>query len=181
MATQTKANRSDRTRQMIAGVQKHNGPAIIVDGSSYAVADIVKALQGSIDATDATASAAAAFHQAVVAEQAANAKGDGVYQALRAILITQYKSQPGTLGDYGITLVSKQVPAASTVATAVEKRAATRAARHTMGKKQKLAVTGTVSTTAPATTATASQPSATQSQGASVPQGTTAAAAPHAT
>jgi hypothetical protein len=165
---------------MIAGIQKHNGPAIVVDGTSYAPADIVKALQGSIDAADATAAAAGAFHQAVTAEQSANAKGNDVYRALKQLLSTQYESQPGTLADYGIALGTKQVPDASTVATAVVKRAATRAARHTMGKRQKLAVTGTVSTTAPATTATASQPSVTQSQSASAPPGTSAAAAPHA-
>ena len=58
MANQSKSSRSDRNRQMIAGVQKHNGPAIVVDGTSFAAADIVKALKASIDAADATAAAA---------------------------------------------------------------------------------------------------------------------------
>jgi hypothetical protein len=167
---------------MIAGVQKHlsGASAIVVDGSSYAPAAIVKSLQGSIDSADATASATAAFHQATAAEKAASTQGDDLYQGLRTYLITQYKTQPDVLADFGITLGNKQVPDASTTATAVVKRAATRAARHTMGKRQKLAVTGTVSATAPATTATATQPSVTQSPSASVPQGTSATAAPHA-
>jgi hypothetical protein len=167
---------------MIAGVQKHlsGASAVIVDGSSYTPAAIVKSLQGSIDSADATASATAAFHKATAAERAANTTGDGLYLGLRTYLVTQYKTQPDVLADFGITLGSRRVPDASTMATAVVKRAATRAARHTMGKRQKLAVTGTVSTTAPATTATASQPSVTQSQSASAPPGTSAAAAPHA-
>jgi hypothetical protein len=180
MTTQAKSNRSDRNRKMIAGVQKHyaKGPPLLIDGSSYAAADLEKALQGSIDAADLTASTAAAFHQAVAAEKAVNTKGDGLYSALRALLITQYRSQPAVLADYGITLLTKQVPDASTVATAVAKRAATRVARHTVGKRQKQAVTGTVPVTAPAASATAAQPVVQQSQSASAPQGTTAAAAP---
>src|SRR5258708_538319 len=101
MAKHTKTSRTERNRTMIAGVQKHNGPTVIVDGVTYAAADIVKALKGSIDAADATAVATGAFHQAVVAEQAANTASDDVYRALKGILSTQYKSQPGVLADYG--------------------------------------------------------------------------------
>jgi hypothetical protein len=161
MAKQNKTDRTQRNRTMIAGVQKHNGPTVIVDGVTYAPADIAKALQGSIDATDATAAASGAFHQAVVAERAANAKGDGVYGALKSTLGTQYKSQPAVLAEYGIVLSSKQVPDAGTAAAAVEKRAATRAARHTLGPRQKQVVTGTVDKTTPATPVTAAQPSVT--------------------
>ncbi len=163
MKNQKKADRSDRNRKMIAGVQKHlsGTAAIVVDGSSYAPADIVKGLAASIDAADATASATAAFHKATAAEKATNGKGDALYSGLKAFLVTQYKTQPETLADFGISLGSKQVPDASTVATAVEKRAATRTARHTMGKRQKAAVKGTVTETKPATTATATQPGVT--------------------
>jgi hypothetical protein len=142
---------------MIAGIQKHGGPAIVVDGRSYAPADIVKALEGPIDAADVTAAAAGAFHQAVTAEQSAIVKGEDVFRALKSILSIQYKSQSGTLADYGIVLPDKQAPDASKVATAVVKRAATRAARHTMGKRQKLAVTGTVQAIATGTVVTAAQ------------------------
>jgi hypothetical protein len=156
MNTRTKAARSDRNRQAIAGVKKHyaNAPSIVVDGVSRTPAEIVRGLQASIDAADATSAANAAFHKAVQAEQAVNADGDALYRGLRSFLITQHKTAPETLGDFGITLASKRVPDAETVAKAVEKRAATRAARHTLGKRQKSAIKGQ---TPPAPVATATK------------------------
>src|SRR6516165_3256982 len=61
-------------------------------------------------------------------------------------------SSPSALADFGITLPTRQVPDAATAATAVEKRQATRVARHTFGKRQKANVKGTGATpaTAPA-------------------------------
>ncbi len=149
MSKTAKSNRSDRSRKMIAGVKKHyaNAPSLVVDGVSYAPADIEAALQGCVDAADATASAAAAFHKAVATEKTSTAKGDALYRGLRAFLITQYKAQPTVLDDFGITLSTKQVPDASKVAAAVAKRAATRAARHTMGKRQKAGIKGQVPVT----------------------------------
>jgi len=146
-----KPTRSDRNRQAIAGVKKHyaNVPSLVIDGVSYTPAEVEKVLQDSIDAADATAAAAAVFHKAVAAERAANAKGDAVYRGLRSFLINQYKTSPDTLADFGITLPTRQVPDAATVAAAVDKRAATRAARHTQGKRQKAGVTGEPPATAP--------------------------------
>ena len=183
MAKQNKSSRSDRNRKMIAGVEKHlsKATAVVVDGTSYAPADIVKVLKDSIDVADATAAATAAFHKATAVEKAANAKGDSLYRGLKQYLVTQYKLQPDALADFGIVLGNRQVPDASTVATAVVKRKATRAARHTKGKRQKANVKGAVPVTAPATTPEASDPSVKQSQSASALTGASAAAAPHAT
>src|SRR5258708_10378882 len=180
MATRKKSKRSYRFRKMMEGTKQNSGPTIVFEGGSYAAAGIEKVLQSSIDAANATATATAAFHQAIVTERAANAKGDGVYQTLRAILIAQYKSQPAALAEYGIQLVNKQVPDASKVATAVRKRAATRAPRHPMGNRQKEALEGTVPQTAPVATPTASDPRVKQSQSGSAPTGAAAAASPHA-
>ena len=57
--------------------------------------------------------------------------------------MNEYALQPYVLADFGTEVASRQAPAASTVAEAVTKRADTRAARHTMGKRQKAAVKGT--------------------------------------
>jgi len=144
-----KANRADRSnlnRQAIAGVQKlyATTPAILLNSVSYTPANIVKALQGSIDAADATNTAEAAFHKAVAAEKAANVEADAVYAGLKTFVTVQYKTSSDTLATFGFTPSSRRVPDATTVAGAVEKRAATRAARHTMGKRQKEGVKGTV-------------------------------------
>ena len=156
MRATNKAVRSDRNRKAIAGVRKQlaSTKAVVLDGVSYAPDDIVKALQGSIDAADATIAVTAQFHKTVDAERAANATADTVYAGLKTYVTSQYKASPDTMADFGITLPSRQVPDAATTATAVEKRQATRVARHTMGKRQKANVKGTVTTpeTAPAPT-----------------------------
>ncbi|HTB79219.1 MAG TPA: hypothetical protein VK762_38515 [Polyangiaceae bacterium] len=154
MKPTNKSDRSNRNRQAIAGVRKHyaSTASMVLDGVSYAPTDVERALQGSIDAADATTAATALFHKTVDAERTANATADTVYAGLKAFVTTQFKAAPDVLADFGFTLPSRQVPDAATVATAVEKRNATRVARHTMGKRQKAKVTGATSaaTTPPA-------------------------------
>src|SRR5258708_19459295 len=163
MANKKKASRADRNRKRIAGVEKHlsKATAVVVDGTSYAPADIVKVLKDSIDVADATAAATAAFHKATAVEKAANAKGDSLYRGLKQYLVTQYKLQPDALADFGIVLGNRQVPDASTVATAVVKRKATPPPRHTKAKSQKPNLKRAVPLTAPATAPEASDPTST--------------------
>jgi hypothetical protein len=102
----------------------------------------VKALQASIDAADATNATEAVFHKAVATERAANARLTP--SGLKTFVMAQYKTSPDTLAEFGLTPPTRRVPDAATVAGAVEKRAATRTARHTMRKRQKESVKGTV-------------------------------------
>ena len=156
MKAMKRAVRSDRNRKAIAGVRSQFGStkAVVLDGVSYAPDDIVKALQGSIDAADATTAITAQFHKTVDAERAATATADAVYAGLKTYVTSQFKASPDTMAEFGISLPSRQAPDAATAAAAVEKRQATRVARHTMGKRQKANVKGTVTTpeTAPAPT-----------------------------
>src|ERR1019366_6620483 len=168
----SKANRSDRNRKAIVGVRKQYAttPTIVLDGVSFTPATIVQALQASIDAADATTAAAAAFHKgaaaaptaatavfhkAVAAEQAASFEADTVYKGLRTLVTSQFKTSPDTLAAFGFTLPARREPDAATVASGVEKNKATRTARHTMGKRQKAGIKGTVAGDAPVTTMTA--------------------------
>jgi hypothetical protein len=148
----TKSVRSDRNRKVIAGLRKHyaSTPTMILDGVSHATADVVTAFQGTIDLADATAAAAATFHKAVSAERTARDTTDGLYGALKTVVISQFKTSPDTLADFGITLTSRRAPDVVTKAGAAEKGRATRAARHTMGKRQKAKVTGATASAGPA-------------------------------
>ncbi len=143
-----KVDRSDRNRKALAGIRKHyaSTPTMVLDGVTFATADVETALQGSIDAADATTAAAAVFHKTVAAERTANARGDAVYGGFKAFVTTQFKVSPDSMADFGLTLPARRVPDAATKADAVAKRSATRAARHTMGKRQKEKVKGTSST-----------------------------------
>ncbi|HEX4447225.1 MAG TPA: hypothetical protein VH044_10835 [Polyangiaceae bacterium] len=161
-----KPTRSDRNRKAIVGAQKHYAAltTVIIDGVPRTPASIVQALQGAIDGADATAAAAATFHKAVADEQQATLEGDAMYRGLKTLVMSQFKTSPETLADFGFTLPSRRVPDAATVATAVQKRDATRVARHTMGKRQKEQVKGTVTVPAPAPTG--APPTATSSPAA---------------
>jgi len=148
---QNRTNLADRDRQASAGIKLHyaNVPTLVLDGVSYAQADVVKILQDLIDLAGPAIAAATAFHAAVAAEKSAITKANAVYLALKGRVLSDFKSQPQVLADFGITLPTRQVPSAVTAAEAVAKRAATRAARHTLGKRQKAKITGTVPATPP--------------------------------
>ena len=125
----------NNSRQAIAGVMKHfaNTPTLALNGTPTTPTDVTATLQGAIDAA---AAAEKAFHDAVAAKRAAIAKSNAHLGALKALVKNQLGSSQGALGDFGFTSPSRQVPDEATKAAAVAKRAATRAARHTMGKRQ---------------------------------------------
>jgi hypothetical protein len=153
MSTIRKNERNDNHRQAIVGLQKQYPPTatIVLNGVSRTPADIAKVFQASIDAADVTTAAAADFHKAVADEKATNDTADATYRSLRAYV---GKASPDVLSSFGFAPAARQVPSAATVAGAVEKRVATREARHTMGKRQKAGIKGTVAT-APAAPAPA--------------------------
>ncbi len=160
-----KPSRSDRNRKMISGTQKRmaGASAIVVSGVSYTPAAIEKVFQTSIDAADATAAATATFHKATAAERDANKSSDALYRGMRTYLSNLYALQPEVLADFGIEIANRQTPDATTVAAAVAKRADTRVARQTLGKRQKAAVKGTSAakgTTAAPGTANVASPDA---------------------
>jgi hypothetical protein len=134
----------NKHRQAIAGIRKHfaSAPTIVLGGTPTTPNDVIATLQGSIDAIDAATATEQAFHGAVAAQHAAVAKGSGILTDLKTLVKSQLGSSEGVLGDFGFTSPSRQTPDEATKAAAVAKRAATRAARHTMGKRQKLAVKG---------------------------------------
>jgi hypothetical protein len=155
--------RKDKTindhRQAIAGVQKHfaSTPTLVLDGTPTTPKDVIATLQGATDAIDRATVAEKAFHDEVAAQHTAIAKGDAVLKALKMLVKNQLGSAEGVLGDFGFQAPKRKAPDEATKAAAVAKRAATRAARHTMGKRQKAKVKGEVHP-APATPPTATKP-----------------------
>jgi hypothetical protein len=142
----------NRIRQAMAGIAKHfaSTPTLALGGTQTTTKDAVATLQGAIDSIDAAAAAGKAFHEATAAQHAAIAKGNALLKVLKTLVESQLGSAESVLGDFGFTNPKPAVPDQAAKAAAVAKRAATRAARHTMGKKQRAAIKGTV--TAPAAT-----------------------------
>ena len=154
----------NKFRQAIAGVQKHfaSTPTVALAGTPMAPKDIVTSLQGVIDALDQSSVASKAFHDAVTVQRAALAKGNALLKALKMLVQNQLGSGQEVLGDFGFPIPTRKTPTEETKAAAVAKRAATRAARGTKGKRQKAKIKGTV----PQTTAPGPQPSAAPAGGA---------------
>ncbi len=144
-----KPSRQDRLRKIASGLQLHEpgNPSITIGGVAYAVNDLLTQIQKDITATDATDKARAAWLQTVQAERASHAQMDPLLRGIKQFVMLQFgetEASSTVLADFGYTprKVAVRTPATSVAAAA--KSAATRKARHTMGKDQKKEVTGDV-------------------------------------
>ena len=135
----TKSAMATRIRDLIAGTQKHPpaGP-LTIDGQEYTAASLAQELQSLDDALSAADSANAAWKDALQNLTKVNAKVSPIVSAYRTWILATFGNAPATLADYGMTPRKVRTPpTAKQTAQAVAKREATRAARHTMGSKQK--------------------------------------------
>ena len=142
--------------KLIAGLQKHQpNVVLLINGKSYTTAEIVQTLQSIIDSLNAAVAARATFLEAsrTVASTVSNNRPfvSGVTQSVHIA----YGDSASVLSDFGLVPRKLTVLTPQQKAAAALKAKATRLARHTMGKKQKLAITGTTPATAPAASAPA--------------------------
>jgi hypothetical protein len=107
-------------------------------GSSFTPADITTKLQ-SIVTLQSDVDAAKAAAKAKLTTQTANMPALRTFEsAYVAYLKAAYKGSPDVLADFGIQPSKIRAPlTVQAKAAAAAKRAATRAARHTMGSQQK--------------------------------------------
>jgi hypothetical protein len=135
-----------RDMQLVAGIKKHlNNASLIIAGKTYTAADAVNILQARIDAANAIPPAKAAWQNLVKLARSEVAQTKLFVSALRQAIRIMFSQAVDTLADFGISPQKTRktpTPAKKVVTTA--KIRATRAARHTMGKTQKLEIEGTV-------------------------------------
>jgi hypothetical protein len=157
MGKQSKADKAQRNRLMIGGLQKNYTAkdSIPVGGVATPQPQIIASLQAETDAGDRTATAEAAFHKAVADEEAAGKAADTTFLDLKHYFLATLKNAPDKLKDYGLELPTKKTPSTATKAAAAAKQKATRALRGTKGKRQKAAIKATTPATASATPAPA--------------------------
>ena len=133
-------------RKMIDGINKHLGSVttIPLQGVATAPKAIAQLLQELIDASDATAAATVKSHDAHKAERDKLVAAGPILRAFRSYLLVAF-GDAADLADFGLVprKPRAKVPPDKGV-TAAKKRRATRAARHTMGKRQKQAIKGNV-------------------------------------
>ena len=151
-----------RNKLISEGVNKNFSKvkSLTVGGDEYTPKSLLAVLTAEDDASLAVDSTRAQLEAQVVTHRSAKVTAAALRSALKVYILGTYgKKAVQLLGDFGMN--APKAPGARTVderSKAVAKNLATRAARHTMGKKQKLLVTGVVSPTA--TTAETSSSSA---------------------
>jgi hypothetical protein len=168
-------------KQLVAGTQKHfsNVSSLTFGSGTFTPAQVEASLQTLINLRAAVDDAKTVAKAKIVAETAQAPSLRSQMAAFVAFVKAAFGNSPDTLADFG--LKPKKTRAPLTIdqqAAAAAKRKATRAARHTMGSKQKKDVKGTITTIVTSPTAPASTPVA-PSPVVTAPQGTSAGTAPH--
>ncbi len=146
MATTIKSKLRVQEQDALVGIEKYlsNVTQVTVEGAPYAVADLKKALTDDLAAQTATAAARAASRAAVAAERITGEKAHGVLLLLHAYVVYTYgKNAAQVYSDFGFPQPKTGKKTVQVKAQAIEKSRATRAARHTLGSKQRRAIHGT--------------------------------------
>jgi len=156
MANANRIHRIAADQKLIAGVQQHQAQfaSVSVDGQMMTSANIVALLQGRVDAVKAVENAETALEAAHKAERDGRVKSSTFRSALVRLIVGMFLSSPDTLAAFGLTAPKAGTKSVTTKAKAIAKSKATREARHTMGKNQKLEITGSPETPAAPVTAT---------------------------
>lgn len=150
-----KNNRIDQTtaeQTLIDGFNKHAAaiPSMVINGVVRTTKDIVATLQSRIDSARTALSTRATWQTAIRTDQALRDTTKTYVSGVKQGLLVAFAGQLDTLADFGLTARAKHVATPEEKIVAAAKAKATREARHTMGSKQKAAIKGTVTPTAPA-------------------------------
>ena len=161
-------------KKIAEGVDKHFSKvkSLTVGGTTYTPKDLLAVLNAENDASSAVDSTRTQLVDQVATHRTAKVKAAAVRSALKVYILGTYgKKAVQMLGDFGMS--APKATGKRTVETkvqAVAQAKATREARHTMGKKQKASIKGTVPTAATAQTPSSNAPAATPVQVAQAPQ-----------
>ena len=145
-SSNSKTNVLTRVQALIAGTQKHFPSGQFTLGNvAYTTASLVQVLQNLADALTALNAAHASVTDGVAALATQKANVDPVIRAYVAFIRGTFSNATVQLGDFGLQ-PHKAAPPLDTEkrAAATAKLRATRTARGTTSKKQKLAVKGDV-------------------------------------
>jgi hypothetical protein len=126
---------------------------IVVDGTSYALVDLLARIQAALDAIAGVKATRTALSQAVTSQKAAVAEAKAVRIGMKRYLQTKYGPTSPKLQMFGFTPARSAKTTVKVKAEAKAKAAATRQARGTKGKKQRLAIKATQPAAAAPTTA----------------------------
>jgi hypothetical protein len=139
-----RATKQARDGQVIAGIEKdlQNVASLPLDGETYTPTSLVAFIQSRIDAANEVAAAKAAWIAATKRYATIDAKATGVVTGLKQYVMNAFGKTSPKLADFGFAARKVTTLTTEQKQQAVEKRAATRKARGTLGPVAKLAITG---------------------------------------
>jgi hypothetical protein len=157
MPTKNTTNRTNQQlgdQHLIDGLTKHASslPSLTILGTTLKTTDIITTLQARLASASTVITTRATWQNAVKTDKAERASTKAFVSAVRQAVLLAFAGQIDVLADFGLKphkTRAPRTPAQKAAATAKAK--ATRAARHTMGSKQKASIKGTVPATAPET------------------------------
>jgi hypothetical protein len=154
-----RTTQQDRNRKSIAAIQKYLSQlaSMFIAGVAYTPAQFIALLQKDVDLADAASNAKEDLRVAAAAAREQRATMAPIMVGFRAFLENMF-TDPSTIAEFGFPVRSRTGLTVEAKAVAADKRAATRAARHTMGPKQKKDIKGTVAPTEPETPSPAPAP-----------------------
>jgi len=162
--SRSKAAALAHVQAIIAGTTKHfpNG-SFTFGNTTYTSASLIQVLQDLASAMQARDAAETGAKDASTAAQATQAKVGPILRAYERLVLVTFAGATQTLADFGLAPPKARTPlTAQQLAARAAKAKATRTARGTTSKKQKLAIKGDVTgvIVTPVTTAGPSSPTA---------------------
>jgi hypothetical protein len=159
MSNKNKATQQQEIRKIVSAIPRYLHDPIVIDGVKHTPAELAKVFQDGIDLADATDAAEKQWRAAVAAERAKMKELSSIQARLRGYVALTYGSASTELADFGFAPKTPKAVDATTKAEAVKKRAATRALRHTMGKRQRQEIKGGTPSEVPPPPTTTTSPS----------------------
>jgi hypothetical protein len=150
----TKTSRQSRLSKVLGGLGKHlSNVTITLGGASYAYLDLKKLIEADLQTMIDTAKAQADYRVQVQVERNSHAKVNAVLRLLKNYVIALFGDTvdaSSQLDDFGYSPRTSSKKTLQVKVEAAGKAKATRGARHTLGKKQKAKIKGTVPADSPA-------------------------------
>jgi D-serine deaminase-like pyridoxal phosphate-dependent protein len=156
---QSRPARTIANQKLADGLTKHQAilSMVVVDGAQFTAPQAVSELDEIISAADLAVTSHAAWLAAVQADLQKLSSSATFVAGLRQAVMAAFGKQVDVLADFGLKPRKSVVRTPEQKQEAAAKAKATRAARHTMGKRQRAAITGA---TAAAAAAASSEPPA---------------------
>jgi hypothetical protein len=146
MVTNKRTDKEAADQAMFDGI-KENAQSltfVVVAGKQVPPADILAVLQKRLDSNRHVVTTRLVWQDAVKADRDERAQSQALVNGVRQSLQSAYADSADTLGKYGLKPRKPRVVSTDAKVAAAAKAKATRAARHTMGSKQKAQIKGTV-------------------------------------